>query len=144
ATPGSLFQGTMSHFWYAHRTTMPDWSAVWEAGNPETTPERFERFCRVLGVTGSVVGSSSTIINAQAARGRAPIEAMRDVAGVEAGLVYADRDSGDIVFECRDHRYNPTSAVTITGLRENDLKWSDDDQHMVNDVRNRRANGSEQ
>ncbi|GGS87687.1 hypothetical protein GCM10010156_52760 [Planobispora rosea] len=145
-TPGSLFDGTMSHLWYGQRNTMPDWTQVWEAGNPETTPERFARLCRVIGTTGTVSGASGTVINAQAAGGRAPIQALRDVAGVEAGLVYASRSGDSIVFECRTHRYNRPSSLTLTAdqLAEGGLAWSDDDQHLVNDVTHRREGGADQ
>ncbi|MEV0227976.1 hypothetical protein [Nonomuraea sp. NPDC050786] len=144
ATPGSLFGGTMAHFWYARRATMPDWTNVWQAGNPETTAARFERVCRVGGIAGTVLGSSSTIINAQAARGKAPVGTLADVASVEAGLVYTARDDGTVVFECRNHRFNLPPSASLAELREHDLLWSDDDQYMVNDVSNSRASGAAQ
>ncbi|GIH98088.1 hypothetical protein [Planobispora takensis] len=144
--PGSLFDGILSHLWYAQRETMPDWTEVWEAGNPETTPDRFERACRLIGVTGTTVGTSETDIGGQAVAGRAPIQVLRDVAGVESGLVYASRSDASVVFECRTHRYNRPSSLTLTAdqLAEGGLAWSDDDQHLVNDVTHKRDGGADQ
>lgn len=145
SAPYLVFSGTLSHVWYAERNTMPDWSEAWAAGNSETTEDRFARICRVLGITASTAGGSATVIGAQAIRGKAPLQALRDVAGVEAGLIRASRSDGSVVLECRNFRYAlPAPTLILAGLREGDLRWSDDDQHVVNDVTNRRDNGAAQ
>ncbi|MFD8531535.1 carbohydrate binding domain-containing protein [Streptosporangium canum] len=143
-----LFAGTVAHVWYANRATMPNWSNVWTSGNgsTETTTARFARLCRLLGVTGRVVGTTSKVIAPQAAGGKSPIQAIRDVAGVEVGVVYASRVDGAVVFECRNHRWDKPPGLTLTNedLREGDLQWSDDDQYLVNDVMNTREGGAVQ
>ena len=85
-------------------------------------------------------------MDAQVAGGKAPIVALRDVAGVEAGLVYASRADASVVFECRAYRYGKAASITLAAdqLREGSLQWSDDDQYLVNDVTNRRDGGAAQ
>jgi hypothetical protein len=127
--------------------TMPDWANVWATGSQATTSvtSRFARLCALLGMTGSVLGTSSTEMDAQVAGGKAPIQALQDVAHVESGLVYMDRDSEEIVFECRNYRYNKTSSITLTDEDiQGDLTWSDDDQPLMNDVTNQREGGAGQ
>ncbi len=143
----NLFDGALSHIWYARRTTMPDWSNVWSAGNgvTESTTSRFDRLRTLLGLTSSVKGSSTTQMSAQAAGGITPLQALRDVAAVEGGLLYASRSAAEVVLECRNYRYNKASSITLTtGDFLNDLRWSDDDQLLVNDWTNRRDSGADQ
>nr|BFE85837.1 hypothetical protein GCM10020093_084380 [Planobispora longispora] len=148
ATTGSnMFDGVLSHIWFKRTAVMPDWSHVWSAGNgnTETTTARFTRLCALLGLSGTILGSSTTQISSQAAGGKTPAAALRDVAAVEAGLVYASRASADVVFETRAHRYNKASSLTLTTTDiGGDLTWSDDDQPLVNDVTNQREGGADQ
>lgn len=143
-----LFAGTVAHVWYANLNAMPNWANVWTAGNgsSESTTARFSRLCRLLGLTGRVVGTSTAQIAPQTATGKAPAQALRDVAGVEMGLVYAARDDGAVVFECRNHRWDKPPALTLTkeALLEGSLQWTDDDQLMLNDVTNQREGGAVQ
>ncbi|MEV7908158.1 hypothetical protein AB0P04_41830, partial [Streptomyces anulatus] len=127
----NLWDGSISHVWYARRATMPSWTDVWSAGSglTESTTSRFTRLCRLLGITGTVLGTSATQIDPQAAGGKDPVQALRDVAGVEAGLVYGARSTEGVVFETRGWRYNKASSVTLTASDLwDDLTWSDDDQ----------------
>ncbi len=143
----NLFDGTLSHIWWKRTATMPDWSDVWAAGNGETTTTstRFSRLVTLLGLTGSVLGSTTTQIDPQAAGGKAPVEALRDVAAVEGGLVYASRSAAEVVFECRNYRYDKASSLTLTDDDvQGDLRWSDDDQPLLNDVTNKRDSGADQ
>lgn len=143
----NLFDGVLSHVWYSRRATMPSWANVWSAGNgtAESTTARFTRLCRLLAITGTTKGTSSTQIDPQASNGKAGIQALRDCANVEAGLVYADRSTEVVVFECRNWRYNMASSLTVTSADiRDDLEWSDDDQLLVNDVTNRRDQGADQ
>ncbi|WP_329426821.1 carbohydrate binding domain-containing protein [Streptosporangium sp. NBC_01495] len=147
-TVADLFAGTVAHVWYANRNSMPSWTNVWTAGNgsSESTTARFARLCRLLGLTGRVVGTSTAQIAPQTATGKAPEQALRDVAGVEMGLVYAARDDGAVVFECRNHRWDKPPALTLTNedVLEGSLQWTDDDQLMLNDVTNQREGGAVQ
>ncbi|MGV9535018.1 carbohydrate binding domain-containing protein [Streptosporangium sandarakinum] len=143
----NLFDGVISHVWFKRTATMPDWSNAWSAGSglTESTAARFARLCRLLNITGTTLGSSSRQIDPQAAGGRAPIEALRDVAGVEAGLVYGSRSAEAVVFETRAWRYNKAPSVTLTSADVwDDLAWSDDDQPLLNDCTNRRDGGADQ
>jgi hypothetical protein len=143
----TMFDGTLSHVWMKRTGTMPDWANVWATGSSTTTlvTARFTRLCALLGLTGSILGTSSTLMDAQAAGGKAPIQALQDVAEVENGLVYASRSSAEIIFECRNYRYNKASSLTLTDADiQGDLTWSDDDQPLVNDVTNQRDGGAEQ
>ncbi|MEV8636509.1 carbohydrate binding domain-containing protein [Streptosporangium sp. NPDC051023] len=143
----SMFDGVLSHLFFKRTATMPDWSNVWSAGSglTESTTSRFTRLCRLLGITGTTLGTSPTQIDPQAAGGKDPVQALRDVAGVEAGLVYGARAVEGVVFECRSWRYNKTSSVTLTASDLwDDLTWSDDDQPLVNDVTNKRDGGADQ
>lgn len=143
----NLFDGTLSHIWFKRATAMPDWSYVWSAGNGQTesTQNRFIRLYGLLGLNGSALGSTSTQIDPQVAGGKAPIEALRDVAAVEGGLVYASRSTNAVVFECRNYRYNKASSITLTDDDVmGDLRWSDDDQPLMNDVTNKRDSGADQ
>jgi hypothetical protein len=143
----NLFTGTLAHVWYAKRGTLPDWTNVWTAGNgsPETTAQRFNRLCRLLGIDGLVLGDSSVQIGAQATSGQPPIEVLREVADVEGGLIYAAREDGRLVFETRASRTTQAVSVILLGtIREDALRWSDDDQYLVNDVTHSREGGAEQ
>lgn len=143
----SLFDGVLSHIWFKRTAAMPAWADVWTAGNglTESTTARFARLCRLLAITGTTLGSSTTQIDPQAAGGKAPVQALRDVAGVEAGLVYGSRSADAVVFETRAWRYNKASSVTLTASDLwDDLTWSDDDQPLVNDVTTRRDGGADQ
>ncbi|MEU8379784.1 hypothetical protein [Streptosporangium sp. NPDC048865] len=143
----NLYSGTLSHIWWKRTNTMPDWSFVWSAGNGDTesTTDRFTRLRGLLNLGGAVLGSSTTQMDPQASGGKAPIEALRDVAAVEGGLVYASRSAAELLFECRNYRYNKASALTLTVTDvQGDLTWSDDDQPLVNDVTNRRDGGADQ
>ncbi|MER5622508.1 carbohydrate binding domain-containing protein [Streptosporangium sp. NPDC002544] len=143
----SLFDGVLSHVWFKRVASMPAWADVWSAGNglTESTTARFARLCRLLGLTGTTLGSSSTQIDPQAAGGKAPLQALRDVAGVEAGLVYASRSAAEVVLECRAWRYNKVPSISLTASDIwDDLQWSDDDQPLANDVTNRRDGGADQ
>lgn len=142
----NLYDGVVSHVWF-RRGAMPSWGDVWSAGNglTESTIDRFARLCRLLGITGTVLGSSTTQIDPQAAGGKAPVEALRDVAAVEGGLVYASRSAAEVVLECRAWRYNKASALTLTvNDIGGDLVWSDDDQPLLNDCTNKRDSGADQ
>ncbi|TQS29125.1 carbohydrate binding domain-containing protein [Microbispora sp. KK1-11] len=144
----NLFDGVISHVWYMRRNTMPDWTYAYSAGagTTESTPQRFLRVYGLLHLEGAVRGSSTTQMSPQVAGGSTPLQALRDVAAVEAGLVYADRELGDtVVLECRNWRYNEASSVTLVASDLlDDLKWSDDDQPIVNDVTHRRDGGADQ
>lgn len=143
----NLFDGTISHVWYKRMSTMPDWSFAYSAGSgvTESTVDRFTRLRGLLGLSGNVLGSSTTQMSAQAAGGSTPLEALRDVAAVEAGLVYASRASNGVTLECRNWRYNKAASITLTASQIwDDLRWSDDDQPLVNDVTNRRDGGADQ
>lgn len=146
-TGSNLFDGVLSHVWFKRTTTMPSWTDVWSAGNglTESTTARFSRLCRLIGITGTTRGSSSTQIDPQAAGGKSPIAALRDVAGVEAGLVYGSRSAEAVVFETRSWRYNKSSSITLTASDIwDDLQWSDDDQPLLNDCTNHRDSGADQ
>lgn len=143
----TMFDGTLSHVWYKRTSTMPDWANVWETGSKVTVPilDRFNRLCTLLGLTGTVLGTTETEIDAQTAGGKAPVEALQDVASVEGGIVYASRSSNAIVLECRSHRFNKAVSITLTaGDVQNDLTWSDDDQPLKNDVTFQREEGAAQ
>lgn len=142
-----MFDGTISHVWLARRATMPDWTYVWQAGGQATVPlvDRFNRLCTLMGIAGAVLGSTPAQIDAQAAGGRARIEALQDVARVEGGLLYASRSTEEIVLECVSHRYNKAPSVTLTDADiQGDLVWSDDDQFLVNDMTTQRGEGAQQ
>ena len=142
----NLYDGVLSHIWF-RRGAMPAWGDVWSAGNglTESVTDRFARLCRLLGITGTVLGSSTTQIDPQAAGGKAPVQALRDVAGVEAGLVYASRSAAEVVLECRSWRYNKASSISLSASEIwDDLAWSDDDQPLLNDCTNRRDSGADQ
>ncbi|WP_433415020.1 carbohydrate binding domain-containing protein [Microtetraspora malaysiensis] len=144
----NLFDGVLSHVWYARRTTQPDWSWAYSAGSgvTESTADRFNRVRGLLKLWGVIRGSSTTQISAQAAGGVVPLQALRDIAAVEAGLVYASRSAAEtVIFECRNWRYNRAPAVTLTAAEIwEGLRWSDDDQPIENDVTNRREGGADQ
>lgn len=143
----TLHAGVISHVWFKRTALMPDWSYVWSAGTvaAEVTVDRFYRIAGLLGITPALKGDSATVMDAQVAGGKAPLQAFRDVAAVEAGLVYAARDSADLVLECRSWRYNKASSITLTiDDIGGDLTWSDDDQPLANDVTNRRDGGADQ
>jgi hypothetical protein len=143
----TMFDGTISHVWMKRGNTIPDWDDVWAAaGNTSTTVTgRFARLCSLLSLTGTVLGSSSTEIDPQAAGGKAPLQALQDVAAVENGLVYASRSGDQIVFECRNYRYNKAISITLTDEDvQGDLTWSDDDQPLMNDCTNAREGGADQ
>lgn len=143
----NLFDGVISHVWYKRSAIMPVWTDVWAVGNgaTEAVTTRYDRLRVLLGIAGITLGSSSTQIDAQAAGGKAPIQALRDVAGVESGLVYGSRSAAEIVLECRNWRYNKATSLTLTVAEiSDDLKWSDDDQPLLNDVTNQRDGGADQ
>lgn len=142
----NLYDGVLSHVWF-RRGAMPAWDDVWSAGNglTESTIDRFGRLCRLLGITGTVLGSSTTQIDPQAAGNKAPVEALRDVAGVEGGLVYTSRSVEAVFFETRSWRYNKASSISLSAPEVwDDLTWSDDDQPLLNDCTNKRDSGADQ
>lgn len=143
----NLFSGVISHVWFKRTALMPDWSYAWSAGTvlTETTIDRFYRLAGLLAITPTLLGDSTTLMDAQAAGGKAPIQALRDVAAVEAGLVYAPRGVAGMVLECRSWRYNKAATLTL-GASDiwDDLTWSDDDQPLLNDCTNNRSDGADQ
>lgn len=143
----NLFDGVISHVWYKRAGAMPAWSDVWTAGSGDTeaTTARFDRLRTLLGIGGTTLGSSTTQIDAQAAGGKTPLQAFQDVAAVEAGLVYASRSADELVLECRNYRYNKASSVTLTASDvARDIRWSDDDQPLLNDFTAKRDGGADQ
>jgi len=143
----NLFDGVLSHIWVKRMASMPDWTFAFSAGSGQTesTTDRFLRLYGLLGLTGTVRGSTITQISAQVSGGKDPLQAFRDVAAVEAGLIFASRDGASLVMECRNFRYNLASSVTLDTLNfQEDLRWSDDDQPMINDYTTRRDGGADQ
>jgi hypothetical protein len=83
-------------------------------------------------------------MGAQQTSGVQPIEAMRQVAAVEQGVLFMSRD-GKLTFHARGRRYNTSPAFTLDvslGQLAADLTFPGDDFGMTNDMTVTRPDGA--
>lgn len=112
----------------------------------ESSDQRIQRIARYAGVPATEVtvetGLSTSITN-QIMDSATPLELMRNVAKTENGVLI-DTGDGDLAFHARSHRYNASSAFTLSGngqAMDSDLAPKLDDQGVANDITASRANG---
>jgi hypothetical protein len=81
----------------------------------ERTDQRITRLAGYLALPASSLSLDvgDKLMGGQATAGKAPLEALREVARVEQSVIYAD-GQGRLVFQRRSRRYNPSPAVTVS------------------------------
>jgi hypothetical protein len=147
---GALFTGTISHVAvYDHALTSTRITSHAAAGSNGFSGERSDqRIARLAGYAGVLpaemsldVGSSTSIAFVDIT-GAAPLQAMQDVTATEGGVLFVD-GQGLLTFQSRGHRYNATSAATITAPdTDPSLRFISNDALLVNDVTAGRAGGA--
>lgn len=146
---GQDFTGTISHVAvWGSALEASDHAHMWTAINTgfagETPGEAIERFARYGQIPSDEVtadaGSTSALVFIST-RNRTPMEAMRLVESTEYGNLFDARD-GTLVFRGRNHRFNSTSAFTLSATAQHvgaNLAPTLDDQGMMNIVEAVRA-----
>jgi hypothetical protein len=103
----------------------------------ETIGERVQRLAGYLGVPASEVSvetSVAAVVGSQPQLGRAASEVGDELAVSTGGILY-DTRAGLLAMQARNHRYNQTSAFTLSAANqeiENDLTPVLDDRYIVN------------
>jgi len=86
-------------------------------------------------------GLSTSIVN-QLTSGKTAVALMSDVVATEGGVLF-DAGDGALTFHSRSHRYNASSALTLSGVSGEILSIEPrlDDQGLVNDMTANREGG---
>lgn len=113
--------------------------AVFTSWAGETTAARFNRLCRIAGMTSATYATSGTFekpMAAQATAGVSLLDAVTEVAKVEGGPVYVT-DTGVLTLASAGTRYNTAVGVTLdatkAGQVDPDTEIPTDDADLIND-----------
>lgn len=151
-TNSRLWSGTLSHLaLYAPDTpALSSYVGHYTTGTTghvgESGSARAARLAGYVGATITASGGTFDGVGSQAALGSSPLTHLQEVEQAEGGVLIAARDSGSVVLQSRDVRYNPTSSVSLAyaDLETDGVEFSDDDQRLVNTVIASRPGGATQ
>jgi hypothetical protein len=146
----AMFNGTIAHVAiYTSALSVARLAVHAAAGLTGFSGERSDqRIARLAGYAGVLtaeqsleVGSSTSIASVDIT-GAAPLQSMQDVTATEGGVLFID-GQGLLTFQSRGHRYNATSAATITAPdTDPSLRFISNDALLVNDVTVGRPGGA--
>ncbi|MER5209388.1 LamG-like jellyroll fold domain-containing protein [Streptomyces sp. NPDC002838] len=146
-----LWSGTIAHVAvYCRSVTAAELSGHYTTGTTEHIGEaanaRLSRLASYAGVTVSFQGSTFDAVASQAALGSSALDHMREIEATESGKLLTTRNSGPLLFQSRDVRYNPTPALTLSypDLETDGVKYAYDNQKLVNTVTASRPGGATQ
>lgn len=113
----------------------------------ETADARMERLITYVGLGVETEGTAFDGMGSQAALGRTPLEHLREIERTEAGKIVAHRQLSGLVFQSRDVRFNPVSALSLAyeDLETEAFEFSgSDDQKLINIMVATRPGGATQ
>ncbi|MDQ3431390.1 MAG: hypothetical protein M3467_04060, partial [Actinomycetota bacterium] len=112
----------------------------------EAADDRIARLATYARLPGLIREGMFGAVAEQDEGGQSPLQHMRDVETAESGRLFAARGSVDLVFQGRDVRYNPASALTLdyADLETGDVRYAKDDQKLVNALTSSRPGGATQ
>lgn len=149
----SGFNGRVSNVAYYQRALPDARIADHAAGaisswNGEATTDRFNRLCRVAGLPAgsyATVAASTIAMSPQPLAGKSLQDAVVEVASVENGVAYLDRN-GILTFAPRTVRYRASSAITLDATKPGhvnaDARTVTNDAFLLNDFTATPASGT--
>lgn len=150
AVGGTTLTGVISHVAVTSGTTEMTAARVLTHANSgltgfsgERSDQRIARLATYALVPAAEVATEtglSTSITNQLTNGLTALSLMSDVTSTEGGVLFDARD-GTLTFQARSHRYNTTSAMTLTTELQASLEPRLDDQGLVNDMTASREGG---
>ncbi|PAZ15687.1 hypothetical protein CLM62_12890 [Streptomyces sp. SA15] len=146
-----LWNGTIAHVaLYVRSVTSAELSPHYTTGSTEHIGEaantRLSRLATYAGITVNFQGSRFDAMASQSALGRSALEHMKEIEATESGKLLTTRNSGPLLFQSRDVRYNPVAAITLaySDLETGDVKYAYDNQKLINTVTASRPGGATQ
>lgn len=110
----------------------------------ERSDQRIARYARWVGIPTAeqtLDTGLSTSIAFVDTTDQSPVDAMRDVESTESGIL-AVNGAGQLLFQSRSHRYNATSALSLTGDDvDTSARFVSNDAYLINDVTASRSGG---
>lgn len=105
----------------------------------ESIEERLQRLAGYIGVPATEVEAEDSVVidvGDQTQKGRSPIAVADELATSTGGVLYDTRE-GHLFMQARNHRYNQTSAFTLSATTQEvagDLEAVLDDRYLINDI----------
>lgn len=148
----NLYAGTLAHV-AAHPTALSaarvlsHYQAGFSGGAGERTDQRLGRIADWMAIPSAdrTFDTGDSSVGAQATSGQQPLEAARQVVGVEGGVLFINPADGDLTFHNRSRRYNTSPAFTLDTAAQHvqaTLGFGGDDFGMTNDMTVTRPAGS--